>query len=106
MKRKRKIKKPDPVELPWWTTVNPKAFASHDAGGGQETMIHVYWSALGDARDLREGGRGHLMQRDRVSASLGLDCAPDPGFTSDEMQTITRAAKMAALKCLRMRKAT
>jgi hypothetical protein len=100
--KKPKTKKPK--RAPAWTkTVNPNAFASCDAGGRQETMIHVYWSALGDARDAREGNNGHRMQRDKVSASLGLDSAPDPGFTPDEMQTITRAAKMAALKCLRER---
>jgi hypothetical protein len=91
------LAKPPPA---WTKNVNPKAFASCDANGGQETMIHVYWSALGDVRDTREGGHGHRMQRDRVSASLGLDRAPVPGFTPDEMQTITHAAKMAALKCL------
>jgi hypothetical protein len=94
------LSKPPPA---WIKNVNPKAFASCDANGGQETMIHVYWSALGDARDVREGGNGHRMQRDRVSASLGLDRTPEPGFTPDEMQSITRAAKMAALKCLRER---
>jgi len=67
-------------------------------------MLHVYWSALGDARDVREGDQGHRMQRDKVTASLGLDRAPDPGFTEAEMQDITFAAKMAALKCLRVRK--
>lgn len=103
--KKTRTARPKAKRVPAWTRkVNPHAFASLDAGGDQETMIHVYWSALGDARDLREGGRGHLMQRDRVSASLGLDCAPDPGFTNDEMQSITFAAKMAALKCLRQRK--
>lgn len=93
----RKVTKRPPA---WTKTVNPQSFASCDANGGQETMIHVYWSALGDARDAREGNNGHRMQRDRVSASLGLDRAPDPGFTPDEMQTIARAAKMAAIKCL------
>ncbi len=89
----------------WTKTVNPKAFASLDAARGtEEVMIHVYWSALGDARDKREGGHGHRMQRDKATASLGLDCAPVPGFTEAEMQSITFAAKMAAIKCLRLRR--
>ena len=101
----RTAKHPKAKRAPAWTkTVNPKAFASLDAGPAhEETMIHVYWSALGDARDRREGGLGHRMQRDRVTASLGLDHAPDPGFTEAEMQSIAYAAKMAALKCLRLR---
>lgn len=90
----------------WTKQVNPKAFASLDGARGQEeVMIHVYWSAMGDARDARDGGRGHLMQRDKVTACLGLDRAPVPGFTEDEMQRIAFAAKMAAIKCLRLRKA-
>lgn len=67
-------------------------------------MIHVYWSAMGDVRDAREGGNGHRMMRDKVSASLGIEQVPDPGFTAEEMQAITYAAKIAALKCLRLRK--
>lgn len=88
----------------WIQDVSPRAFASLDAGGSQETMIHVYWSALGDARDAREGGHGHRMQRDKIGVSLGLDAAPEPGFTPVEMQEIAFAAKMAALKCLRGRR--
>jgi hypothetical protein len=88
----------------WIEQVNPQAFASLDAGGThEETMIHVYWSGYRDARDIREGGMGHRMQRDKVTASLGLDRCPDPGFTPDEMQTIARAAKFAAIKCLTAR---
>lgn len=60
----------------WTKTVNPDAFASLDAARGtEEVMIHVYWSALGDARDKREGGHGHRMQRDKATANLGLDCS-------------------------------
>lgn len=69
-----------------------------------EVMIHVYWSASGDARDAREGGRGHLLQRDKVIASLGLDAAPDPGFTPAEMQLIASAAKLEAVRCLGRRR--
>lgn len=36
-------------------------------------------------------------------ADLGLDAAPVPGFTEAEMQMITSAAKIAAIKCLRAR---
>lgn len=92
--------------VPRWTkTVNPKAFASLDAGPAHvESMIHVYWSGYGDARDARDGGMGHRMIRDKVTASLGLDHAIEPGFTGNEMQTIAFAAKMAALKCLRARR--
>jgi hypothetical protein len=89
----------------WTKTVNPKAFASLDAGPAHvESMIHVYWSGYGDARDARDGGMGHRMMRDKVTASLGLDHAVEPGFTEDEMQAITFAAKLAALKCLGARR--
>lgn len=99
-------RKPTTKRVPAWTkTVNRDAFSSLDAARGpEEVMVHVYWSALGDARDKREGGHGHRMQRDKVTASLGLDRAPDPGFTEAEMQSITFAAKMAAIKCLRLRR--
>jgi len=98
------IRKTPEKRAPAWTKkVNPQAFSSIGAGTRQEVMIHVYWSARGDARDAREGGRGHLMQRDKVTADLGLDAAPVPGFTEAEMQTITSAAKIAAIKCLRAR---
>lgn len=69
--------------------------------GAQEVMLHVYWSAVNDARDE---GHGHLMQRDKVCADLGLDAVPDPPFTNEEMQSIMFAAKIAAIKCLRLRK--
>jgi hypothetical protein len=35
---------------------------------------------------------------------LGLERAPDPSFTNEEMQRIAFAAKMAALKALNARK--
>lgn len=99
-------RKPRTKRAPAWTkTVNPKAFASLDAGPAHvETMIHVYWSGYGDARDVRDGGAGHRMQRDKVTASLGLDQAVEPGFTEAEMQSIAYAAKMAALRCLTARR--
>jgi hypothetical protein len=69
--------------------------------GAQECMLHVYWSGLGDAGD---DGRGHIVQRGRVTADLGYDGVPDPPFTDEEMQDIMRAAKMEAGRCLARRK--
>lgn len=69
--------------------------------GGEECLIHVYWTG-----HTRGGGEsGHLVQRGKVSADLGLDAIPSPPFTGEEMQSITRAAKMAAIRCLRKRAA-
>ena len=99
-------RKPSMKRAPAWTkTVNPEAFASLDAGPAHvESMIHVYWSGYGDARDARDGGMGHRMMRDKVTASLGLDHAIEPGFSEEEMQAITYAAKIAAMKCLTARR--
>jgi hypothetical protein len=69
----------------------------------EECLIHVYWSGLRDRKGLTEGD-SHLIQRGKVSADLGLEGIPDPPFTSAEMQEITFAAKIQALKCLRARK--
>ena len=69
--------------------------------GVQECLIHVYWSGLNDPGDK---GKGHLLQRNKVMVDLGLDRAPSPSFTNQEMQQIAFAAKMAALKCLQDRK--
>ncbi len=89
----------------WIDAVNPSAFKSISAGPPHvETMLHVYWSGYRDARDVRDGGMGHLMVRDKVTADLGFDHTIEPGFTSDEMQKIAFAAKMAALKCLSARR--
>lgn len=79
--------------------VKKRAFSSYAAEGGPECMIHVSWSGAFDDDD---DGRGHLMRRGEVIANLGLP-PPSPPFTSDEMQKITFAAKMQALKCLRLR---
>lgn len=104
-KRETKTKTKTKRAPAWTKTINPRAFSSLDAGPPHaETMIHVYWSGYRDARDARDGGRGHLMQRDKVVANLGLDEAVEPGFTEAEMQTIAYAAKMAALKCLTARR--
>ena len=80
--------------------VEKRAFASYAAEGDAECMIHVAWSG---AFDKDDDGRGHLVRRGSVIASLGMP-PPDPPFTSGEMEKITFAAKMQALKCLRLRK--
>ena len=79
------------------------AFASVSGVGDhrEECLIHVYWTGLWDPND---SGRGHLLRRGEVSADLGLDAVPAPPFTDEEMQAITRAAKIQAIKCLRARK--
>lgn len=66
-----------------------------------EVMITVFWSCYGG-----KTGERHHEQRGRTTADLGLDDIPDPPFTAEEMTTITRAAKFAALKCLKDRKKT
>jgi len=67
----------------------------------EECLIGVFWTALNDPED---DGRGHNRFRGLVTADLGLDEAPRPGFTNEEMQLITRAAKFQAVKCLLDRK--
>lgn len=64
-------------------------------------MILVAWTGLGDTADK---GRGHTELRGRTMADLGIDEVPDPPFTNDEMQSIGRAAKFEALRCLTRRK--
>ena len=44
------------------------------------------------------------MRRGEVVADLGLETDAGQDFTSDEMQLITRAAKFAAIDCIRARK--
>lgn len=68
---------------------------------GREFLLHVYWSGLDDGGD---DGRGHLMQRGKVTCDMGLENFPDPPPTDDEMQKVTFAAKMAMAKVLRERK--
>lgn len=64
-----------------------------------EVLLHVYWTK----HTSDDGDRsGHLSMRGKVSADLGLETSPD--FTAAEMEQITFAAKMQALKCLRARK--
>lgn len=68
---------------------------------GKEFLLHVYWSGLDDGGD---DGRGHLVQRGKVTADVGLENFPDPPPTAEEMQQVMFAAKMALLKILRQRK--
>lgn len=48
-------------------------------------------------------GPPHPMIAGRLSADVGLPC-PDPLPTSEEMQAVAYAAKMAMIKVLRKRK--
>jgi hypothetical protein len=68
---------------------------------GGETLIHVYytrWSPNDRPADL-----GHMVMRGKVSADLGLESAAGLDFSNEEMQSITRAAKFAAIECIRKR---
>lgn len=65
--------------------------------GFNEVLLHVYWTT-------NAGGHNHLELQNKVSADLGLDAAPSPPFTREEMEVIMFSAKMAAIKCLRKRK--
>lgn len=85
------------------TTVAVNPFESL-AGAGerrQECLLHVAWSGLHDPDD---DGRGHQRLRGHVIADFGLDAVPTPPFTAEEMERITFAAKMQAIRCLRARK--
>lgn len=64
-----------------------------------EVILRVAWSCLG-----HPDGQGHMTWRGMVLADLALDKIPD--FTDAEMQRITRAAKLEAMKVLRDRKRT
>lgn len=82
--------------------VDEGAFNSLSASPSQnreEVMLHVSWSCYSAA-----SGERHHMRRGQVTADLGFDRIPSPGFTSDEMEKIMFAAKMEALRCLRRRK--
>jgi hypothetical protein len=59
----------------------------------EEFILRVAWSSTPN----------HLIRRGEVMADVGLP-PPDPPLTDAEMQQITFAAKMEALKCLRRRK--
>lgn len=65
----------------------------------QEVMLRVSWSCLSHA-----DGQPQHTRRGEVMLDLGLESTPDPEFTREEMQAVAYAAKMAALKALRLRK--
>ena len=61
----------------------------------QEVMLRVSWSVLN-----HKDGQPQHVRRGEVMLDLGLEQAPDPELTSDEMQQVAFAAKMAALRAL------
>lgn len=61
----------------------------------QEVMLRVSWSCLSHSDDQPPHTR-----RGEVMLDLGLEQAPDPELTRDEMQRVAFAAKVAALKVL------
>lgn len=67
----------------------------------QEVMLRVSWSVLN-----HHDGQPHHARRGEVMLDLGLESAPDPELTRDEMQQIAFAAKIAALKILGRRPKT
>ena len=99
-KKEKKPKKPDVVAKQYGFRENPfKSLAGLSVG--KEFLLHVYWSGLDDGGD---DGRGHLIQRGKVTADMGLENFPAPPPTAEEMQQVMFAAKMALLKILRTRK--
>ena len=73
--------------------------ARHARGG--ETMIRVAYSRWRPGCD--SGTDGHSVRRGEVIADLGLETDAGKDFTNDEMQLIARAAKFAAIDCIRAR---
>lgn len=81
------------------------AVCAHAGGMGerkpkyaQEVMLRVSWSVLNHA-----DGQPQHARRGEVMLDLGLEQAPDPELTGDEMQQVAFAAKMAVLKALARR---
>ncbi len=64
-----------------------------------EFMLRVSWATNKHADDQPDHTR-----RGEVMLDLGLPFAAGDDFSSDEMQEIARAAKMCALRVLRLRK--
>lgn len=58
-------------------------------------MLRVSWSVLNHA-----DGQPQHARRGEVMLDLGLEAAPDPELTSEEMQQVAFAAKTATLKAL------
>lgn len=99
-KLKKKPKKPDAVAKQYGFTKNP--FSSLTANpNAKEFCLHVYWSGLDDGGD---DGRGHLVQRGKVTCDMGLENFPNPPPTAEEMQQVMFAAKIALARVLRTRK--
>ncbi len=69
--------------------------APRKPGYAQEVMLRVSWSVLN-----HEDGQPQHVRRGEVILDLGLERAPDPELTGDEMQQIAFAAKIATLKAL------
>src|SRR5262249_46360460 len=65
-----------------------------------EFMLRVSW-----ATSKHTDGQPNYSRRGEVMLDLGLDFHSGGDFTSSEMQAIAFAAKVAALKCLRARRA-
>ncbi len=65
----------------------------------QEVMLRVSWSCL-----RHEDGQPPHARRGEVMLDLGLEAAPSPELTADEMQSVAIAAKFALLKALTKRK--
>ena len=64
-----------------------------------EFMLRVSW-----ATNKHPDDQPHHTRRGEVMLDLGLEFHPGDDLTSDEMQAVAFAAKMAALKCLRARR--
>lgn len=77
-------------------------------GSFNEFMLSVAWSTDNHPDQAPVAGEsfGQVKHCRRGEVMLDLGLAFDPGddFTNDEMQEVARAAKMAALKALRLRK--
>lgn len=69
------------------------------ASYASEVMLRVSWSVLN-----HEDGQPQHARRGEVMLDLGLERAPIPELSPDEMQRVAFAAKMATLKLLRQRK--
>lgn len=72
--------------------------AERKASYAQEVMLRVSWSVLN-----HEDGQPQHTRRGEVMLDLGLETAPVPPLSDEEMQRVAFAAKMAALKALRSR---
>lgn len=80
----------------------PPSIADMRIRRGGETLIHVYYTRW-SPDDFDD--RGHLLQRGKVSADLGLETGAGVDFANEEMQRIAQAAKFAAIKCIAARAA-